>query len=76
MAATPKPIRKAISKHMHENKEFLKKHNPAPTKQHEKKTMKKMAKHEKSMHIHETPKHEKIRKERSAAHHHMKKHGG
>ncbi len=76
MAATPKPIRKKVKEHAHEDKEFLRKHNPQPTKQLEKKILKKHAKTSVKLNVHETPKHEKIRKERMNAAKHMKSHGG
>ena len=64
MAATPKPIRKRIKKNVEENRKFIRSYNPQPTKQIEKKMLNKAKKHESKLNIHESPKHEKIRKSR------------
>ena len=62
MAATPKPVRKEMKKEIPKAKEFLKKHNPAPTKQAEKKIVSKHVKNAAKLNVFESPKHEKIRK--------------
>lgn len=64
MVKTPKPIRKKAKESTSEIREFLRKHNPQPTKQHEKKMIKKQTKHEVKLNVFESPKHEKIRKQK------------
>ncbi len=62
MAATPKPVRKAIKAHKPKDKAFMEKHAPQANKQAEKKMLNKQAKTHAKLNSFETPKHEKSRK--------------
>ncbi len=62
MAATPKPIRKAIKANKPKDRAFMEKHAPQANKQTEKKVLNKQAKTHAKLNVYETPKHEKVRK--------------